>query len=82
MISAQTLEYTTRGIIQYLNGDRAEFEKLIAKAMEFNIQEPVWTSCMYKKSGKRIKAKINFGTGVIVDLEGNVLREGKGYEKV
>jgi hypothetical protein len=75
-VSKRALTYCRRGIIQYLNGNSAEFERLVNKAMEFNKVEPKWTNCKYWNKGQKVNAKIDFSTGVITDLEGNVLRRG------
>ena len=73
-VSKQALTYCKSGIIQYLNGDTEEFKRLVGMAVEGNKEEPTWTSCLYKTNGKKVKAKIDFKTGVIADLQGNVLR--------
>lgn len=72
-ISKQALTYCKRGIIQYLNGDIEEFKRLVGMAVEGK-EEPTWTSCLYKTNGKKVKAKIDFKTGVIIDPQGNILR--------
>lgn len=77
-ISKEALSYCSRGIVRYLNGDIKEFEKLVTQAMNFSEVEikEQWTSCKYWHNGEKVKAKIDFRTGVIIDLKGNVLRKG------
>jgi hypothetical protein len=76
MLSREAALFCKRGIIQLLNGDKAEFERLVSKAIEFNKAEPTWTNCKYWHQGQKVNARIDFSTGVISDLQGNVLRRG------
>jgi argininosuccinate synthase len=76
MLSREAALFCKRGIIQYLNGNSAEFEKLVDKAMEINKVEPKWTNCKFWHQGEKKAAKIDFTTGIIVDMHGNILRRG------
>lgn len=78
-VTKECAEYCARSIIQLMNGNTKKFEEYAAKAIEINKEigdKLSWTSCYFKKDGKRMKAKLNMLTQEIRDLEGNILREG------
>lgn len=79
IMTDECLTYCTRGIIQLLNGNKEEFNMYVDKAIEINKQDESKNNivnCKYKLDGKKIKSRMNMITGEIVDLEGNILKEG------
>lgn len=76
-VSKECAQYCKRGIVRYLNGDTKEFNRLVNMAIEFNKQEPKLVECRYKVNGKWVDAKIDWGSGVIYGIDGQVLRRCK-----
>lgn len=80
MLSAEARKYTARAIIQLLAGNKQKVEEYcnyVNKTIEIHREEPKLVRCRYKKNGQWIQAEINWSTGIIKDLQGNVLWEGK-----
>ncbi|MCY6372438.1 hypothetical protein [Clostridium ganghwense] len=71
-MSPEVAKLANRAIIDYLAGNKKEFERLVSKAMKLNKRVKLF-DCKYKMNGKWIPAKINWDTGEII-VDGQVIR--------
>lgn len=79
----ESKKLTARALIQYMNGNFNEYEKLINRAAELYENEPeevaeiipVINKCRYKINNQWIKATIDFSTGIIRDLNNNEIKK-------